>query len=258
MLTMPQLDGYDFTKLKPDGTSVLESRRNDPVLANWQYGLGRVVAWMADDGSDFAQQWKNWDRYDAFFASVLRWTLPDPEFRAVNTTVSRDGDAARFRFTATSAGGQTVDLEHAIVTVVGPGGGAGTPLPLVAVGTGIYEGSLPQAAEGAYQVNIAWPGSVTDQSAVVLPPSPELRPTFDGTALLASLSSQSGGDQLTLDENPSNLYAPIEHQDSGFASYRHTWAWFLSLGLFAALMEWSIRLGFWRRLEALFGSRPFA
>jgi hypothetical protein len=92
----------------------------------------------------------------------------------------------------------------------------------------------------------------------VLPPSPELRPTFDGTALLASLSSQSGGDQLTLDENPSNLYAPIEDQDSGFASYRHTWVWFLSLGLFAALMEWSIRLGFWRRLEALFGSRPLA
>jgi Mg-chelatase subunit ChlD len=258
LAAMPDLDGYDFTEIKPEGNAVLTSRRMDPILANWQYGLGRVVAWTADDGSDFALQWRTWDQYDAFFASVLRWTLPDPEFRAVNTTVSRDGDAARFRFTATGAGGQTADLERAVVTVVGPGGGPGVPLPLVAVGADIYEGVLPQAAEGAYQVTIAWPGSVTDQSAVVLPPSPELRPTFDGTALMASLSAQSGGDQLTLDDRPANIYAPIEDQDSGFASYRHTWGWLLSLGLFAALMEWSIRLGFWRRLEALFGSRSLA
>jgi hypothetical protein len=213
---------------------------------------------MSDDGADFASTWRAWDQYDAFFDSVLRWTLPDPEFRAVNTTVSRDGDAARFRFTASSSGGQTVNLENAVVTVAGPGGGPGLQLPLVAVGADTYEGTLPQAAEGAYHVSIAWPGSVTEESAVVLPPSPELRPSFDGNALLASLSTQSGGNQLTLDDRPENLYAPIANQDSGFASYRHTWGWFLSLGLFAALMEWSIRLGFWRRLEALFGSRPLA
>ena len=165
---MPELDGYDFTKIKPEGTSVLESRREDPILANWQYGLGRVVAWMADDGSDFAPQWRTWDQYDAFFASVLRWTLPDPEFRAVNTTVSRDGDAARVPLYGHRRGRANRRSRACGRHRRRARGGPGVQLPLVAVGADIYEGILPQAAEGAYQVTIAWPGSVTDQSAVVL------------------------------------------------------------------------------------------
>ena len=255
--SLPLTDGYDFTKAKPDATTVLMSDRTDPILATWQYGLGRVIAWTADDGTDFAKTWTTWDRYDTFFAGMLRWALPDPENRAVSASVSRDGGAARFSFTATGVGGPTADLDHAVVTVSGPGI-ADVTLPIAAVGPDVYEGVLPKAADGAYHLSISWSGAqgtMNDSAAVVLPPSPELRPTFDGAALLASISAQSGGKQYTLDDAPGSLFSPVAGEDPGFASYRHTWAWFLGLGLFVALFEWSIRLGFWRRISALLASR---
>ena len=39
---LPDLAGYDFAEAKPDAQVILTSDREDPVLAKWQYGLGRV------------------------------------------------------------------------------------------------------------------------------------------------------------------------------------------------------------------------
>jgi len=40
----PQLRGYVATTAKPQSTVLLASRQLDPVLSEWQYGLGRVMA----------------------------------------------------------------------------------------------------------------------------------------------------------------------------------------------------------------------
>jgi uncharacterized membrane protein len=45
---LPQLLGYNGTTPKGTAQTVLVSTRDDPVLAQWQYGLGRAVAWTSD------------------------------------------------------------------------------------------------------------------------------------------------------------------------------------------------------------------
>src|SRR5258708_19904746 len=45
---LPQLNGYVATTPKPAAQQVLISHLDDPVLAVWQYGLGRVAAWTSD------------------------------------------------------------------------------------------------------------------------------------------------------------------------------------------------------------------
>src|SRR3712207_1306367 len=45
---LPQLLGYNGTTPKPAAQTVLVSARDDPILAQWQYGLGRSVAWTSD------------------------------------------------------------------------------------------------------------------------------------------------------------------------------------------------------------------
>ena len=52
---LPNLDGYQVTEAKPNADVILESGQKDPVLAQWQYGLGRVVAWTPDSGHDLRQ-----------------------------------------------------------------------------------------------------------------------------------------------------------------------------------------------------------
>src|SRR5439155_7043689 len=40
---LPQLQGYDVTTPKPEAVVGLVSDGGDPLLAHWNYGLGRVV-----------------------------------------------------------------------------------------------------------------------------------------------------------------------------------------------------------------------
>ena len=52
---LPQLLGYNGTTIKSAAQSVLVSARDDPLLAQWQYGLGRSVAWTSDSTGRWAR-----------------------------------------------------------------------------------------------------------------------------------------------------------------------------------------------------------
>ena len=54
---MPQLLGYNGTTAKAAAQTVLVTARDDPLLAQWQYGLGRSVAWTSDSTGRWAKSW---------------------------------------------------------------------------------------------------------------------------------------------------------------------------------------------------------
>ena len=250
---MPALEGYDYAETKPDAQQVLMSPRGDPILATWQYGLGRVVAWTADDGTDFATAMRGWESYDSFFAAVLRWSLPDPDYRPVSISANRDAGSVRFDIAVTGAGGQPIDLSQAVLEVGQPGADP-TRLDLAPTGADSWGATLTGGNTGVYQATISWPaanGMSTDTQAVVVPPSPELRPSGDGTALLAALADQSGGKQRSIDDASGIFNEPSLDQSGQLHTYRPIWRWLLTAGLILLLLEWSIRLRFWHRLGAL-------
>lgn len=53
--SVPILHGYVSTTAKPRADVILKSDKEEPVLAAWQYGLGRTAAWT----SDLSGQWSN-------------------------------------------------------------------------------------------------------------------------------------------------------------------------------------------------------
>src|SRR5205814_3447043 len=71
---LPQLLGYVGTSPKPAGQVTLVSDAGDPILAQWQYGLGRVVAWTSDAKGQWAKDWLNWQDFSRFWAQTLRWS----------------------------------------------------------------------------------------------------------------------------------------------------------------------------------------
>lgn len=249
---LPILEGYDYAETKPDAQQVLMSPRGDPILATWQYGLGRVVAWTADDGTDFATAMRGWDGYDAFFSAIVRWALPDPDYRPVSVSAARDGANVRFTLEATGAGGETIDLAQATLDVNQPGAEA-QRITATQAGAGVWSATLPGGDTGVYEVTVSWPaanGITSDTQAVVVPPSPELRPSGDGSALLSALAAQSGGKQRSLDDT-SGIFSETTSQAGQLHTYRPVWRWLLSAGLILLLLEWSIRLRFWHRIAAL-------
>ena len=145
----PQLSGYLAATEKSLATVSLMSDREDPILAWWQYGAGRVVAFMADSRGAWTSEFLQWDQAAAFYGGMAAFTLPGEE-REGQLTAERQGDALRIVYTAPE-GAQT-GLSTS-VTVLLPDG-TQTQLALQESAPGVYEGEIAAAQLGAYALRV--------------------------------------------------------------------------------------------------------
>jgi Ca-activated chloride channel family protein len=80
----PVLKGYVKYEAKPSADLLLtvpgeKGALQDPLLARWQYGLGRVTVFTSDAKSRWAENWMAWQGFDRFWGNVLRDLLPHSE-----------------------------------------------------------------------------------------------------------------------------------------------------------------------------------
>ncbi len=242
---LPPLDGYDFAEAKPDAQVILTSDREDPVLAKWQYGLGRVVAWTADNGTDLAASWRSWPRYDEFWAATVRWALPDPENRPLRVSVEREGPEAVVSVETAgeaSAGGTLGALTGTIVT---PSGATVADRPFVQTGPGAYQLRIAAPEPGAYRLDLRQgdgADAATESTGFAILPSPELRPALGGDELLRALAERTGGRVLDLDD-PGAAFAGSDPAGEPLREYRPVWFAPLTLALALFVAEIALRMG---------------
>jgi hypothetical protein len=77
---IPPLKGYSLTRRKSTAEVplVAEIRGvDDPILANWRYGLGKVVAYTSDAEARWSSQWVNWAMYNKFWSQTIHWAMRD-------------------------------------------------------------------------------------------------------------------------------------------------------------------------------------
>jgi len=72
----PQLTGYVVTTAKPGAEVYFTSTKEDPVLAGWQYGLGRAVAWTSDAKGQWTAGLLQSPASSQLFSRMVAWTLP--------------------------------------------------------------------------------------------------------------------------------------------------------------------------------------
>src|SRR5207248_6892347 len=89
---LPQLTGYVATTPKPTGQMVLISHKDDPVLAVWQYGLGRVVAWTSDALGLWTANWLQWNAASRWWANLVTWTISTPNNQLIVNSEIVDGN----------------------------------------------------------------------------------------------------------------------------------------------------------------------
>jgi Ca-activated chloride channel homolog len=258
-LTLPDLAGYDFAEAKPDAQVILTSDREDPVLAKWQYGLGRVVAWTADNGSDLAAPWTLWEGNDAFWASALRWALPDPERRPLTVSTAREGADIVLTVSAAGESGDFADFLPTFATVTSPGGEPIASREMTQTAPGEYTLRLPAPEPGAYAVEIRQErggGPLVETAGITVPPSPETLPSPGGATLLTSLAARTGGRTLSLDDAGGLWDAPATG-GSPLREHRAVWYVPLSLALVLFVADVAARMGVWPFLRRLVGgTRP--
>ena len=80
--TLPQLHGYTATTEKQTAQVFIRSHKDDPILAGWNFGLGKAIAWTSDVKSAWAQEWIPWQNFGKFWGRVVNWTLPAADVNA--------------------------------------------------------------------------------------------------------------------------------------------------------------------------------
>ena len=74
---VPSLDGYITTTIKGGAVPVLVSNQDDdPVLAYWEYGLGKVAAWTSDAKGIWTEDWLKWENSPTFWLNTISAVLP--------------------------------------------------------------------------------------------------------------------------------------------------------------------------------------
>ena len=146
---LPQLSGYLAATEKSLATVSLMSDREDPILAWWQYGAGRVVTFMADSRGAWTSEFLQWDQAAAFYGGMAAFTLPGEE-REGQLTTERQGDALRIVYTAPE-GAQT-GLSTSVTALLPDG--TQTQLALQESAPGVYEGEIAAAQLGAYALRV--------------------------------------------------------------------------------------------------------
>ena len=151
---VPPLDGYITATPKPLAEVGLLSPRGDPVLAAWQYGLGRAVAWTPDVAGRWNSSWLAGPVFPRLAGNILSWLLPADHQGAVQVTArfQEDGNGRQVIIDVDDPG-QWQQVVNYQARIVAPGGET-VDVALQPAGPGRYTGRLAVRETGAYVVNV--------------------------------------------------------------------------------------------------------
>ncbi|MGZ8502059.1 MAG: glutamine amidotransferase, partial [Candidatus Limnocylindrales bacterium] len=195
----PALLGYNGTTIKSAAQTVLVTARDDPLLAQWQYGLGRSVAWTSDSTGRWAKDWVGWTGFGRFFSQLVGWTFPGEETGGIEARFDTIGERTTLHVESVAADGSPRDFYLTSARIVGPDL-ATVPANLVQVAPGVYEAPLGTLDPGAYAIRLTQtkPGAepLGRTVGLVAPTSAEYRLLGTNEAFLGSLRAATGGRQV--------------------------------------------------------------
>ena len=155
----PFLFGYVVTTPKATADVALVTEKGDPLLALWQYGLGRSAAFASDAKSRWAADWLGWPDYARFWAQVVRGTMRFTRSQGNDTRVAYRGDRGSITVDNVDENGRFVNGLDSTVQIVEPGLELEN-VTLEQTAPGRYEAEFPMEEMGSYlfQVRQTTPG----------------------------------------------------------------------------------------------------
>ena len=246
----PLLMGYVATTAKQTAQVVLRGPEpfRDPVLATWQYGLGRAVAFTSDATGRWATNWVNSDEFTRFWSQAVRWTITEGATDNLESRVVLEGEQARLIVDARDDEGDFInglDLQSTITSDTGQGGREQSRLQLRQVAPGRYEALFTPQTEGAYFMGISGQGTVADNPLQlrqtygwVLSYSREYDVQAQGADinLLNDIAAITGG--LDMSEDPT---LPFVHNLVARNAFTPLWPWLLLAAMLLLPIDIALR-----------------
>ena len=234
----PFLLGYVATQPRPTAEVFLVSDRGDPLLASWQYGLGKSVAFTSDAKARWASDWLDWGGYGKFWTQLVRDTMRKATLSNFQAEIKKEKGVAHLAIDALDDAGDFLNQLESDVSLISPDLKK-KQLAVTQTAPGRYELDFPTQDVGPYFLNVMQKqgGEVVNTQVtgtVVSYPQEYLVHNADD-ALLTQLAAVSGG---KFNPSAENAFRPPEDQ---VALRIHLWRPFLITALFLLLVDIALR-----------------
>jgi Mg-chelatase subunit ChlD len=234
---LPALDGYVASTAKADAEVVLQSHREEPVLAFRRFGLGRTGALTTDLGQRWSASWLSSDPARTVLAQSVRWLSRRADSERLQVTMERREGDLLVAVEARAEDGSFLNFAEIQARLVAPDLSP-RELALRQVAPGRYEGRVPEATPGAWFAGIAQEsdGKIVRgaTAARVFPYSDEYRLLDSGDAV-ARLASASGA---RVTPGPEASFVPTGERA---VSLRPAWRELLLAAAFLLLFDVGLR-----------------
>ena len=237
----PQLLGYVASSVKPRAETPLFTDKGDPLLAHWQYGLGRAVAFTSDARAKWAKNWLGWERYKQFWSQIAQWSLRRLENPDFSSEVIVDKGEGLINVEALDEKGNYRNFMNLQATVVSPKGERAI-VRLAQTGPGHYEAKFPTKEVGGYLVNLtqmengqAVAGQVVGASVNFSPEFAAGDPNFNLLKRIAEAGSGKLLDPMKVMENP------FTHDRMKTKRPLDLWEWLVRLAIIVFVLDVGVR-----------------
>lgn len=146
---MPELRGYIATSMKDSATAVLkDDTEEDPILAEWHYGLGTTLAFTTDVTNEWTGNCASWKEYPMFWSHLIDESVyhQNDDSRVM---ASQEGNTGIVRYENEEMSGAAK-----VTAIYTDQAGEQQEISLEAVSGNVYEGKIPLSETGVYTINV--------------------------------------------------------------------------------------------------------
>lgn len=215
---VPAISGY-VVAADREGLSqvILRGKENDPILAQWQYGLGKSITFTSEATSRWTASWITWTNFKAFWEQQVRWAMRPAGSPNIKVTTENKGAETVVSVQAFDTKGEPLNFANFVGRIATPDG-KGRDVLLPQIGPGRYETVVPTADAGSYVASFIYTapginegevvrGSV--QAALTRPFADEYRTLEDNLPLLKQVAAMTNGRILSGDPVKDDLWSRV-------------------------------------------------
>jgi uncharacterized membrane protein len=228
---LPQLRGYVASTPKSTAQVLLWTPQDDPLLAIWQSGLGRSLAWTSDLKGQWSGDLVRSPAFPTLAAQLIGWLLPTEGSAKLSVATQLDGGQLKLTARAQDEAGNPASglrLSGELIDAAG----RTRAVALREATPGSYTAAVDDAPDGTYQIRVvaARPDGqpfATAGGGAVIPRGSEYRAAAGGQQLLESMARIGGG---RIGPAPEAVFSPTNRSRAAPRDLAGALLW-LALGL---------------------------
>ncbi|MGG0656813.1 VWA domain-containing protein [Rummeliibacillus pycnus] len=233
---VPQMNAYIATTAKQTSKVIAKSKQEDPIIAEWNYGLGKTIAYTSDTSGKWAGDWARWSEWSKFWNTAVSELLPS--FDEVPYTISQQSDGSYLIRDDTNHSAfmdiAVVDDEGKKVAFTEETVAPGKTKVYLDHKPGLVYFSIKNEDEGMYK------------AGVTIPYSKEYQLQQPNSELLRQIAETTGGKVL---KNPSDAFRKVPK--SSFEQQNIT-TWLILFAMILFFIDITLRRFGWRTIRAIF------